>query len=406
MTRSDPAPRGPLRPDLIREHRGVEPTTSTELFFDLVYIFTVTQLAQFLIRHPNPLGALRTVILLGLVWLVWIYTAWTTNSLRPDRSPVRAVLLAVMLGSLLLSAAMPAAFAGSGLLFAGTYAAVQVGRSAFALWAGRGHPGLEPGFRQSLPWLTGTSLLAVAGGLVGSPAREVVWTAVIAIEVLGLATGFPVPRRGRTRPERWEVEGGHLAERCQAFILIALGESILVTGGILAGNTGRATIGAFLLAFAGSVALWWVYFDRTAQAVTAVMTHAGERAGRLSSVAFNYLHPVMVAGIIVSAVGDERLLHDPGGPLDTGAALVVFGGPALFLAGHAAYQLVLLRRGWTSRLVVVLVLLAAVPVTVALRLPVAVGEVVALLSTAGVIVADRMAQRRAGQGRGPRSPLR
>ncbi|MEU5566308.1 low temperature requirement protein A [Micromonospora musae] len=406
MTRSDPALRGPVHPDLIREHRGVEPTTSTELFFDLVYVFTVTQLAQFLIVHPNPTGALRTVILLGLVWLVWIYTAWTTNSLRPDRSPVRAVLLAVMLGSLLLSAAMPAAFADSGLLFAGAYAAVQVGRSTFALWAGRGHPGLEPGFRQALPWLTGTSLLAVAGGLVGSPAREAVWTAVIAVEVLGLATGFPVPGRGRTRPERWEVEGGHLAERCQAFILIALGESILVTGGILAGNTGRATIGAFLLAFAGSVALWWVYFDRTAQAVTTVLTHAGERAGRLSSVAFNYLHPVMVAGIIVSAVGDERLLHDPGGPLDTGTALVVFGGPALFLAGHAAYQLVLLRRGWASRVVVVLVLLAAVPVTVALRLPVAVGEVVALLSTAGVIVADRVAQRRAGQGRGPRSPLR
>ncbi|WP_158609937.1 low temperature requirement protein A [Micromonospora musae] len=406
MTRSDTVPRGPVRPDLIREHRGVEPTTSTELFFDLVYIFTVTQLAQFLILHPDPLGALRTVILLGLIWLIWIYTAWTTNSLRPDRSPVRAMLLAVMLGSLLLSAAIPAAFAGSGLLFAAAYAAVQVGRTGFALWAAHGHPGLEPGLRRSLPWRTGTSLLVVAGGLVGSPNREIIWTAVIVIDVLVLATGFPLPRRSRTRPEQWDVEGGHLAERCQAFILIALGESILVTGGILAGNTGRAAIGAFLLAFAGSVALWWVYFDRTAQAVTAVLTHAGERAGRLSRVAFNYLHPVMVAGIIVSAVGDERLLRDPGGLLDAGTALVVFGGPALFLAGHAAYQLVLLRRGWAGRLGAVLVLLAAAPVTVALRLPVAVGEVVALLSTVAVIIADRGADRRAGQGRGPRSPLR
>ncbi|MGK5740602.1 low temperature requirement protein A [Micromonospora sp. URMC 103] len=406
MTRSEPAAPGPVRPDLLREHHGVEATTSTELFFDLVYVFTVTQLAQFLILHPHPLGALRTVILLGLVWLIWIYTTWTTNSLRPDRSPVRAMLLAVMLGSLLLSAAIPGAFAGSGLLFAAAYAAVQVGRSAFAVWAARGHPGLEPGLRQALPYRIGTALLAVIGGLVGSPAREAIWAAVIAIDVIGLAIGFPTPGGRRTRPERWEVEGGHLAQRCQAFILIALGESILVTGGIVARHTDRATMGAFLLAFAGSVALWWVYFDRTAQAGTAALTHAGERTGRLSRFTFNYLHPVMVAGIIVTAVADERLLSDPGGQLDVGTALVVFGGPALFLAGHAAYQMVLLRQRPVGRAVAVPVLLAAVPVGVALRLPVAAGAAVALLVTVGVIVTDRLPRGGTGQARGPRSPLR
>ncbi|MFC0506107.1 low temperature requirement protein A [Micromonospora costi] len=403
MTRSDPPPAGPLRPHLLREHRGVEPTTSTELFFDLVYVFTVTQLAQFLISHPDPLGAARTAILLGLLWLVWIYTAWVTNSLRPDRTPVRVMLLAVMLGSLLLSAAVPGAFAGSGLLLAATYAAVQLGRVTFVLWAVRGQPRLEPGFRQGLPWFVGTSLLAVTGGLVGSPARELLWTAVIAVEMLGLAIGFPTPGGRRTRPERWEVEGGHLAQRCQAFILIALGESILVTGGLLARHPGRVTMGAFLLAFAGSVALWWVYFARAAEAGIAALTRAGERTGRLSRLAFNYLHPVMVAGIIVSAVGDERLLGGPGVPLDVGSALVVFGGPALFLAGHAAYQVVLVRRGWVGRAAAVPVLLAAAPVAVALRLPVAAGTAVAVLVTIGVIVTDRLPY---GQPRGPRSPLR
>ncbi|MER7892742.1 low temperature requirement protein A [Micromonospora sp. NPDC094482] len=384
----------------------MEPTTSIELFFDLVYIFTITQLSHYLKEHLDWQGVARAGVLLGLVWLVWIYTVWVGNWLQPDRTPVRAMLLGVALGSLLLSAALPAAFAGSGLLFAATYAVVQVGRTVFALWAVRGQARLSDGFRKSVVWMVGTGALAVTGGLVDVPARELIWTAVIVIDVVGLAIGFPVPGLGRARPEHWEVEGGHLAERCQAFILIALGESILVTGGTLTQRLDRVTIAAFLLAFAGSVALWWVYFDRSAPAGVAVLAGAGERTGRLGRLAFNYLHPLLVAGIVVTAVGDERLLSGPGERADVARALVVLGGPALFLAGHAAYQAVLGQPGWASRGAGALLLLAMSAVAAALRVPLAAAAAVALLVTVGVIVADRLPGRWSPQRRGPRSPLR
>lgn len=396
---------GPLHPQLLRPRRGVERTTSTELFFDLVYVFTITQLSHYLAKNLSWQGVGRTAVLLGLIWLVWIYTVWAGNWLHPDRAPVRTTLLVVTLGSLLLAAALPTAFGANGLLFAAAYAAVQVGRTAFSMWAIRGEPWLGDSFRQCVVWVTGTSALAIIGGLVDAPARELIWIAVIVVDSVGLATGFPVPGMGRSTPEHWRVEGGHLAERCQAFILIALGESILITGGTLTQRLDRVTIAAFLLAFAGSVALWWVYFDR-AQASTAALAAAGERAGRLSRLVFNYLHPVMVGGIVVTAVGDERLLHDPGEPVGWASALVVLGGPALFLAGHAAYQMALGEAGVVARVAATLLLLALSPAAVALRAPVALVAGVALLITVGVIVADRVSARRAAQSRGPRSPLR
>ncbi|MEU8156148.1 low temperature requirement protein A [Micromonospora sp. NPDC048986] len=383
----------------------MEPTTSTELFFDLVYVFTIIQLSHYLAENLSWQGVGRTAVLLSLVWLVWIYTVWAGNWLQPDRTPVRAALLVVTLGSLLLAAALPTAFGDNGLLFALAYAAVQVGRTAFSLWAIRGEPWLGDSFRQCFVWIAGTGALAVVGGLVHAPARELIWIAVIAVDSIGLATGFPVPGLGRSRPEHWRVEGGHLAERCQAFILIALGESLLITGGTLTQRLDRVTIAAFLLAFAGSVALWWVYFDR-AQASTAALAAAGERAARLSRLVFNYLHPVMVGGIVVTAVGDERLLHDPGEPVGWASALVVLGGPALFLAGHAAYVMALGEAGVAVRGAGTLLLFALSPVAVALRAPIAVPAGAALLITVGVIVADRVSARRAAQSRGPRSPLR
>ncbi|MFI7606415.1 low temperature requirement protein A [Micromonospora sp. NPDC049366] len=394
MTPSEPPAIDLAHPRLLRERQGVEPTTSTELFFDLVFIFTVTQLSHYLIEHPDWRGAGRTALLLALVWFVWVYTTWVTNWLHPDQGPVRAMLIGVTLGSLLLSAAIPQAFAGTGLLFAAVYVTVQVGRTMFGLWATRGSPWLVAGFQQSLPWIAGTSVLVVLGGLVGGAAREALWAAVIVLEVVGLSIGYPIPGRGRSRPERWLVEGGHLAERCAAFVLIALGESILVTGSTLTRHVDLVTSGAFLVAFAGSVALWWVYFARSAPAATEVIARAGERTGALSRLAFNYLHPVMVAGIVVTSAGDERLLREPGAPATMVSALFTLGGPALFLAGHAAYKAVLWRGLPASRIAAVVVLLALIPACERLGVTVVGCAVLATVVTVAVIMTDRLRVRR------------
>ncbi|WP_422740322.1 low temperature requirement protein A [Micromonospora sp. WMMD729] len=389
MTPSEPPAVDLAHPRLLRRRQGVEPTTSTELFFDLVFIFTITQVSHYLIAHPDWRGAARTALLLALVWFVWVYTTWVTNWLQPDQGPVRAMLIGVTLGSLLLSATIPQAFTGMGLLFAVVYVSVQVGRTVFALWAAQGNPWLVDGFQKSLPWIATTSVLVVVGGLVDSPAREVVWAAVIVFEVVGLSIGYRLPGRGRSRPERWMVEGGHLAERCGAFILIALGESILVTGSTLTSHVDRVRLGAFGVAFAGSVALWWVYFARSAPAAAQVVAGAGTRTGALSRLAFNYLHPVMVAGIVVTSAGDERLLHAPGAAATTVTALFTLGGPALFLAGHAAYKAVLWRGLPTSRVVAVVVLLALIPVCVWLGATVVTCAALATAATVAVIVTDR-----------------
>ncbi|MEU7780894.1 low temperature requirement protein A [Micromonospora parva] len=389
MTRSEPPVATPVRPQLLRPREGVQPTTSTELFFDLVFIFTITQLSHYLLAHLDWRGAARTGLLLALVWFVWVYTTWLTNWLQPDQGPVRTMLIGMALGSLLLSAAIPDAFGWTGPLFALVYVIMQVGRTLFALWAVQGSPWLVAGFQQSLPWITGTSVLVVLGGLVGGAARDAVWAAVIVIEVVGLSLGYPLPKRGRSRPERWMVEGGHLAERCAAFVLIALGESILVTGSTLTSHVNLVTSGAFLLAFGGSVALWWVYFARSAPAATEVIAHAGERTGALSRVAFNFLHPVIVAGVVVASAADERLLREPGAPAATVDVLLTLGGPALFLAGHAAYKALLWRALPISRVTAVVVLLALMPVRVALGAPVAGCAAAALVVTVAVILTDR-----------------
>lgn len=263
----------------------------------------------------------------------------------------------------------------------------------FALWAVQGQPWLVDGFQKTLPWFVATSSLVALGGVIGGVFQEALWAAAIVIEVIGLSTGFPVPGLGRSPAERWMVEGGHLAERCQAFILIALGESILVTGSTLAQHLNLTMSGAFVLAFAGSVALWWVYFARSAPAAAEVIARAGERTGGLGRLAFNYLHPVMVAGIIVTSAGDEQLLREPGAPATPAAALFTLGGPALFLAGHAAYKAVLWRILPTSRIAAVVLLLALVPLCVGLGATVAVCATLALAVIIAVIMADRFRVR-------------
>jgi low temperature requirement protein LtrA len=117
--------RGPLR----TRNGGEQRVTPLELFFDLVYVFAVTQLSHRLLEHLSLRGVLETLMLFLVVWGVWVYTAWFTNWFHPDRLPVRLVLVAVMLASLLMSVAIPEAFGKRGLMFALAYVAIQVGRA-------------------------------------------------------------------------------------------------------------------------------------------------------------------------------------------------------------------------------------------------------------------------------------
>jgi low temperature requirement protein LtrA len=174
--------------------------------------------------------------LLLAVWTAWIYNAWFTNWFDPDRRVVRLVLVGVMMASLLMSATLPEAFGERGLVFAGSYVAIQVGRTMFVVAALREQPELRRNFQRVLAWLVTAGALWLAGGLGHGTAREVLWLAAVVVDLIGPMCGFLTPTLGRSRTTDWTIAGWHMAERCQLFIIIALGESILVTGAVCGRN--------------------------------------------------------------------------------------------------------------------------------------------------------------------------
>ena len=328
----------------MRERAGSERVTNVELFFDLVYVFAVTQLSHYLLAHPTPGGALQAALLLAMVWLLWVYTTWVTNWLDPERISVRLMLLALMLASLVLSAALPDAFGSRGLAVGIAYAAMQIGRSAFTVIALRGRR-LQRNFQRILSWCLVSGALAVLGGVVAGHARAACWLAAVAVDLIGGAVGFYTPGLGRSTTQDWTIEGGHFAERCQAFILIALGESIVVIGATLSGlgHLSLASVAAFGTAFVGSAGLWWLYFDRSAEEGARVIASSAD-PGRLGRSAYHFVHPVMVAGIIVTAAADELVVAQPDAVASARTSWMILGGAGLFIAGHAAFKAIIWRH--------------------------------------------------------------
>jgi low temperature requirement protein LtrA len=372
---------------LLRDRSGAQRVTNIELFFDLVYVFAVTQLSHHLLANPTVQGALQTALLLAMVWLVWAYTTWVTNWLDPERMAVRLLLVVLMLISLAMSAALPRAFGNLGLVVGGAYAVMQIGRSAFMVAVLRGP--LRRNFQRILAWCVVSGALAVAGGLAHGHARELLWLLAVCVDLLGSAVGFATPGLGRSRTADWTISGAHIAERCQAFILIALGESIVIIGATLSAmpSVTASGVAAFVVAFTGSVALWWVYFDRSASASTDVIERSAD-PGRLGRTAYHSIHPVMVAGIIVGAAADEKILSHPAATASVASAWMILGGPALFLAGHAAFKAAVWRIIPWSRLAGIAVLALLAPAAQAMP-ELALAACAAAVVT-GVAVVDRV----------------
>jgi low temperature requirement protein LtrA len=332
---------------LLRERRPHEHNrvTTVELFFDLVFVFAITQISHFLLAHFTPLGALQSAILMLAVWWVWVFTAWITNWLDPEQTAVRLMLFALMVAGLLLSTSIPKAFEGHafesrGLTFALAYAAMQVGRSAFFLLSvPKSETGHRLNFIRILAWFSVSAVFWIAGGIAGGEVRIGLWLVALLIEYVGPAMRFRIPILGASSTRDWIVEGGHMAERCAGFIIIALGESVVVTGATFADTAWTATtMAAFLIALLGSIAMWWVYFHIGAEAGSEHISKA-EDTGRFARLAYTYLHLPIVAGIVVSAVGDELLLaHPDGRHSGIPEILSMIGGPLLYLAGVILFK--------------------------------------------------------------------
>jgi len=203
----------------------------------------------------------------------------------------------------------------------------------------------------------------IAGGILVDPhARLVLWVIAVAIEYCGPVSRFFVPSLGASTIDDWNVEGGHMAERCAGFIIIALGESVLMTGATFADLawTGE-TIAAFAVTFVGSIAMWWIYFHKGAEAGAERISSATD-PGRIARLAYTYYHMPMVAGIIVAAVANELVLTHPAGHSEPKTVLCVVGGMWLFLFGTILFKQAIHGRWQLSHLVglaLLLVLAAA-----------------------------------------------
>jgi low temperature requirement protein LtrA len=334
-----------LKHSLLRNRAGHESgkVAMVELFFDLVFVFAVTQCSHFLLGHLTEAGARELSLMLLAMWWVWIYTSWVTNWLDPERMPVRVCLFVLMLAGLVFSVAIPEAFAERGLQFAAAYVSMQLGRTLFFLWAVRGRSVMTRNFQRIAVWFVLSGTFWLIGAFAEPIARFSWWLLALAIEFLGPLVFYWTPGLGRARTEEWDIDGNHMSERCALFVIIALGESLLVTGATFAElRWNTINVAGFLTAVLGSIAIWWIYFDTGAERARHRITHSSD-PGRQARAAYTYMHAFIIAGIIVCAAGDELVLMHPDHATDAGITAIL-GGPALYLTGSALFKWVMNDR--------------------------------------------------------------
>jgi low temperature requirement protein LtrA len=337
---------------------AVEPeqrVTPLELFFDLVFVFAITQVTALIAGDPTWVRLLQGMAILVVVWWAWCSYAWLGNTAAADDGLFRVTLFAAAAAMLLAAIAVPRAFGADALAFGIAYAVVRfLHVGAYAI-LGRGDPALTFVVRRMARSMVPAALLLVVAGLVDGPARTVCWVAAIAVDVGGLyAYGV----------SSWRVEAGHLAERFGLIIIIALGESIVAVGAGAEGHPLDAgLVAGVLLGVAVACALWWAYFDVVALVATRRFERAdaGEQV-RIARDSYTYLHAPMVAGIVLFALGVKTTLHDGGDPLEDVPAFGLCGGVALYLLAHVAFRLRNVHSLNRARLAVAIVLLALAPV--------------------------------------------
>jgi low temperature requirement protein LtrA len=340
--------------------------TPLELFFDLVYVFAISQLSHHLLEHIDLRTGAETLIMTLAVLYAWYMTAWGANWLEPNRLAVRLLLAGLMFASLLMSVAISDAFGDRAWLFVGGYLLIQIGRATFLILALRGRP-LGEHFVNDLVWEVVTGALWVAGAIADGDARLVLWGIAVLATQAGVWSLHWLPGRGRAIDlGHTEIAGEHLIERFRLFFIIALGESVLTMGTAFTDEPFELErLLALAIGFTGTFALWWCYFQR-AEDVGVEAATAAEDAGAVALWG-TWALTLIVLALIAIAVGDELAIAHPGDDTTLGFTLLTFGGPALFLLAQMWFLHDALGQVPRSRIVGVAALailaVATVPLT-------------------------------------------
>ena len=345
-----------------------------ELFFDLVFVFAITQVTGLLSSDPTWTGLLRGMALLGALWWAWVCYSWLTNSVRAEEETLaRLVVLSAMATMLIASLAVPGAFDEDAVIFGVAYFVVRLLHLAlYALSAGSEVREMRQTILRFAPGFLGGPALLVVAGLFDGAAQGALWAVALTVDY-----GTPLIRG----VSGLRVHAGHFVERHGLIVIIALGESIVAVGLGAAGlELGAGVVFAALLGMVVAATLWWAYFDLVALAAERRIARArGDERAVLARDSYSYLHLPMIAGIVLVALGVKKVLADFGDPLGTVPATALCGGVALYLLGHNAFRLRDVGSVSVPRLMAAAASLALIPL--ALRVPalVALGAVAVLL---------------------------
>ena len=380
MTVAEPVPTAEGQPD--ESEKRVAPL---ELFFDLVFVFAVTQVTALMAHNPTWEGIGQGMLVLVALWWAWGAYAWLTNYIAADEGVERLLIFAVMGAMLIAALAVPHAFGEDALLFGIAYAAARW--LHIFIWA-EANDDVDTGqaiVRLARTALPAPALLIVAGLVDDGTVRAALWIVALSIDLAGPyvygVSGF-------------RVSAGHFAERFSLIVIIALGESIVAIGTGIHGDLDAGVLTAATLGLIVSCALWWAYFD-----VVAVVAERRFRAMpaelrvRIARDSYSYLHLPMIAGIVLVALGFKKTLLHVDEPLHTVPAVALFGGIALYYAGHVGFRLRNLGTINRARLTALVASLALIPLAVEVDAVVALAFAAAL--TSGVIIYEAIRFREA-----------
>ncbi len=329
--------------------------TPLELFFDLVFVLAITQCTALMSHHPTWSGLAQGLLVLGMLWWSWTGYSWLTSVIDPEEGAVRLVMFGAMAALLLVSLCVPEAFGDLALAFALIYGLVRSAHIALFMLASPEDDAL----RHSVLGLAASTAVAVAllatASLFDGLAQGALWALALLLDM-----GGPY----FFGSEGWKLVPGHFAERHGLIVIIALGESIVAIG---LGADHELSLGIAAAAVLGvglAAAMWWVYFDIVAivAARRLAEAEAGKVQNEMARDSYSYLHLLMVAGIVLVALGLKKTIGHFDAHLDTVPAFALLGGLAAYLLGHVAFRYRHIHSINRQRLLLALVLLLLVPV--------------------------------------------
>ncbi len=374
---------GPRGPEVEEEQR----VAPLELFFDLVFVFAVTQVTALMAADTSLRGIGQGMLVLGALWWAWVGYAWLTNVADTDELEVRLVMFLAMAALFVCGLAAPGAFDEDGLVFGLAYFVVRIAHILLYARAPNDVDIRGAVVRFAPTAVLGSALIVAASALDGV-AQAALWAVALLIDFSG---GLRGGGRG------WKVSAGHFAERHGLILIIALGEVIVASGvGAEDEPLTLAIITAAVLAIAVAACLWWAYFDVVEIVAERRLRRAqGPERARLARDSYSYLHLPMVAGIVLIALGLENVLAHVDEPLETLPAVALLGGTALYLAAHVAFRLRNVGTLSVTRTATLLACLALIPVALEVTSLVALALLTAVLAALIAFEVVRFAEARA-----------